>query len=99
VLRAEEVTAVADLLVCAERQRFLGDLQRGELDPQLAQQLDVDDELLVAADQAAFQPAACMTKLVPARKVGSSVISASYADCASAVCDEFRPPPVRNGRP
>jgi hypothetical protein len=42
------------------------------------QQLDVDDELLVARDEPALEPAAaCMTKFVPARKVGSSVISAS----------------------
>src|ERR1700685_3832373 len=40
-----------------------------------------------------------MTKLVPARNVGSSVISASYAACASAVWLEFSPPPVRNGSP
>src|SRR5690242_17702618 len=57
VLRAEEVPAVADLLVRAEREGLLGDLQRSELDPQLTQQFDVDDELLVAADQAALQPA------------------------------------------
>ena len=54
---AEEVAAVADLLVRAEREGLLGDLQRGELHPEHLEQLDVDDELLVAADQAAFQPA------------------------------------------
>src|SRR6516162_11751535 len=46
VRRAEEVPAVTDFGVRAERQRFLGDLQRGELHPQHLQQLDVDDELL-----------------------------------------------------
>jgi hypothetical protein len=45
---AQEVPAVAHLLMRAERQRVLVDL-----------------------------PAACMTKLVPARNVGSSVISDS----------------------
>jgi hypothetical protein len=29
-----------------------------------------------------------MTKFVPARNVGIIVISASYAACASTVCDE-----------
>src|SRR5260370_13764672 len=40
-----------------------------------------------------------MTQLVPARNVGSMVISDSYAACASQVWLEFRPPPVRNGSP
>src|SRR5262245_65548139 len=44
-------------------------------------------------------PAECMTKLVPARNVGSIVIRASYADCASADWLDVSPPPVRNGRP
>ena len=47
---------MADLFVRAERQRRLVDLQRGELHPQHPQQFDVDDELLVAAHQAALQP-------------------------------------------
>src|ERR1022692_3701646 len=53
---AEEMAAVADFLMRAERQRGLIDLQRRELHPQHPQQLDVDDELLVAADEAALQP-------------------------------------------
>src|SRR5580693_9761359 len=57
VLCAEEVAAVADLLVRAEGQRCLVDLQRREFHPQHAQQLDVDDELLVARDQPALEPA------------------------------------------
>src|SRR6266571_7934023 len=40
VRRAEEVAAVPDLGVGAEGEGLLGDLQRGELDPQLTQQLD-----------------------------------------------------------
>src|SRR3984957_5467839 len=57
VRRAQEVPAMADFGMRAERERLLGNLQRGELHPQLAQQLDVDYELLVAADFAALQPA------------------------------------------
>jgi hypothetical protein len=53
----QEMPAVTDLLVRAEGQRLLVDLQRRELHPQHLQQLDVDDELLIAADQAALQPA------------------------------------------
>src|SRR5215203_1215535 len=40
-----------------------------------------------------------MTKLAPARNVGSIVISASYAAWASGVWLEFSPPPERKGRP
>src|SRR5215208_4135553 len=40
-----------------------------------------------------------MTKLAPARNVGSIVISDSYAACASTVWLEFRPPPERKGIP
>src|SRR5262249_55178442 len=54
---AEEGPAVPHLRVRVERERRLRDLQRGELHPEHAQQFDVDDELLVAAHQAAFQPA------------------------------------------
>src|SRR5215217_1030330 len=53
----EEVAALADLLVRAERQARLVDLQRRELVPQHPQQLDVDDELLVARHEAALEPA------------------------------------------
>src|ERR687891_1522608 len=40
-----------------------------------------------------------MTKLAPARNVGSIVISDSYAACASTTVDAFSPPPDRNGSP
>ena len=40
-----------------------------------------------------------MTQFAPARNVGIIVIIASYADCASAVWLEFRPPPDRHGSP
>src|SRR6476660_5610270 len=40
-----------------------------------------------------------MTKFVPARNVGSNVISDSYAAWASTVCDAFKAPPARNGNP
>ena len=40
-----------------------------------------------------------MTKFVPARNVGHSVIADSYAACASTVCDDVSPPPPRNGSP
>ena len=45
------------------------------------------------------QPAVCITKLVPARKVGSIVISDSQAAWASGTCEELSPPPARNGSP
>ncbi len=57
VHRAEEVAAGADLLVGAEGQALLVDLERRELHLQHAQDLDVDDELLVAGDEARLQPA------------------------------------------
>jgi len=64
--------------VGVERQAGLVDLERGELVTELAQQLDVDDELLVAGDEATLEPAAeCITKLAPARNVGINVISDS----------------------
>jgi hypothetical protein len=66
--RAEEVPAVPDLHVRTVREGFLGDLQRGELHLELAQQLDVDDELLIAADQAALQPAGRVHDEVRARE-------------------------------
>src|SRR5579871_2530614 len=55
VRRAEEVAAGADLLVRAEREARLVDLERREGVAQLAQELDVDDELLVAGDEAALE--------------------------------------------
>src|SRR5436305_1173819 len=54
---AEEVAAVADLLVGAVRQAGLVDLERRELLLQHAQHLDVDDELLVAGDESGLEPA------------------------------------------
>src|SRR3954471_23286911 len=57
VHRAEEVPARADLLVRAERKRLLVDLERRELVLQHAQQLDVDDELLVARHEPTLEPA------------------------------------------
>ena len=57
VRRAEEVPAGADLLVGAERERVLVDLERLELVLQHPQDLDVDDVLLVARHEAALEPA------------------------------------------
>jgi hypothetical protein len=57
VCRSEEVASRSDLLVCSERQRLLVDLQRRELGMHHLQQLDVDDVLLEARDQAALEPA------------------------------------------
>src|SRR4051794_36338696 len=54
---AEEVPAGPDLLVGAEGEARLVDLQRRELVLELAQDLDVDDELLIAGDQARLEPA------------------------------------------
>ncbi len=58
VRRPEEVAAVSDLLMGPEGER-LPRRSRGALNSTLhhLQQLDVDDELLVAADEAAFEPA------------------------------------------
>src|SRR5436190_5228006 len=56
VRRAEEVAAVADLLVGVVGQAGLVDLERREFLLEHAQDLDVDDELLVAADEARLQP-------------------------------------------
>src|SRR5262249_26150046 len=47
----EEVAACTDLLVGAECQALLVDLERRELHLQHAEDLDVDDELLVAGDE------------------------------------------------
>jgi hypothetical protein len=64
--------------VGTEGQRGLVDLERRELDLQHAQDLDVDDELLVARDEAALEPPRAVHDPVrPARNVGSIVISAS----------------------
>src|SRR5947209_3571984 len=51
---AEEVPAGADLGVGAEGEAVLVELHRREFVAQLAQQLDVDDELLVARHQPAL---------------------------------------------
>jgi len=48
---------LADLLVGAEGEARLVDLQRRELVLELAQDLDVDDELLVAGDEPGLEPA------------------------------------------
>jgi hypothetical protein len=51
---AEEVAGDADLLVRAEGEGVLADPERAEHVAQLAQQLDVDDELLITGDEAAL---------------------------------------------
>ena len=68
--RAEEVPAGPHLLVRAERQRLLVDLQRRELVPELAQDLDVDDELLVAGHEPGLEPAGRVQHEVGARQEG-----------------------------
>src|SRR5665213_2805957 len=67
---AEEVPAGADLLMRAEGETRLVDLERREHVAQLAQELDVDDELLVAGDQAALEPARRVHHEVGAREEG-----------------------------
>src|SRR5207244_7382797 len=54
---AEEVPALADLLVRRVRERFLVDRERLERRVQHPELLDVDDELLVAGDQRRLEPA------------------------------------------
>src|SRR5579871_380731 len=51
----EEVPAGPDLDVRVEREARLVDLERSELVAELAQQLDIDDELLIAGDEAALE--------------------------------------------
>src|SRR5215212_6104454 len=57
VLCAEEMAAMADLLVCAVGEARLVHLERRELLAQRAHDLEVDDELLEAGDEARLQPA------------------------------------------
>jgi hypothetical protein len=64
--------------VGVEGQRPLVDLERRELGLQHLQDLDVDDELLVAGDQAALEPARGVHHPVGSgENVGSIVIRAS----------------------
>jgi len=61
---------VADLLVRAEGQRRLVDLQRRELRAHHLQQLHVDDELLEAGDEPALEPAGAVHHPVDAGEEG-----------------------------
>src|SRR6185312_683421 len=70
VRRTEEVAAVTHLFVGAVREAGLVDLERRELLLQHPQDLDVDDELLVAADQARLQPAGRVHDVVRAGQEG-----------------------------
>src|SRR3954449_7077292 len=67
---AEEVPAGPDLLVGPEGEARLVDLQRRELVLELAQDLDVDDELLIAGDQARLEPAGGVHHVVRPRQEG-----------------------------
>ena len=70
VRRPEEVAAVAHLVVRAERQGLLVDVDRGELLEQRLQHVDVDDQLLKRCDEATLEPAAAVHVQIGASEEG-----------------------------
>src|SRR3954454_19401871 len=58
--RAQEVATRSDLCVRAEREGVLVDLERVKRGFQHAENLDVDDELLVGGHKPRLEPAGCM---------------------------------------